>query len=225
MRSLFILLAFLWSHVVSAQVQLLDSASYIYPKGASTNPDFRFIDRYIAGKQIIWLGEDHHQVSEFNYLKSNLVAYLHDRFGFDILLMECPIDATYPAFNNRTDQSQNIIGANKGLIPIWRVMENKHLFDTLSAAAGITISGMDLSSGNIMSAPGAYRHSGIYRWLPGSGYLTEAQQTTLYRLDSIARDLNAQTDAIRTISYKNGKGEIQYTDTAAYREWERRCKT
>src|SRR5690606_36020298 len=145
MRFVLISIASLFSGYFALQAQVINIQQELFThqntleKSDGNEHNFTFLDPYIKGKNIIFLGEDNHMVSEYSCLKSNLFEYLYNRHGFDVMLMEYPIDNGYYPFQD-TNITLEKLGNIGGVFPIWRVHENKRLLEVLSQQ--ITISGV-----------------------------------------------------------------------------------
>lgn len=50
--------------------------------------EWKQLDRFLEGKQIVLLGENSHWVSEYYTNKIKLVQYLHEKHGFRVLVLE-----------------------------------------------------------------------------------------------------------------------------------------
>ena len=107
--------------------------------------DFNFIDQYIENKKIILLGEEHHKISEFNYLKSNLIEYLINVKGYEVLLFENSIGETFYGLADKTKKLDVTTILKKKLIhPTWSVEENANLFQyIINQQNGIITGGID----------------------------------------------------------------------------------
>ena|GEM_PF-3943271 len=200
-----------------AQVMHLSQEVFTYldtsEKNAGKGHNFAFLDPYIKGKSIIFLGEDNHMVSEYSCLKSNLVEYLYKHHGFDILLMEYPIDNGYYPFQDANITFEKL-GKTGGVFPIWRVKENKRLLEVLSRE--ITISGIDLHSGLVRCDSAMYIASAYYKYLQNTKFLSQQQKVRLISLDSTARYLVSIAPSVRKVKYNYPGIEVSYSDTVRY---------
>lgn len=89
MRSVFFVCALLWSaHICLSEVNT-NTVKQHYPSVKTI--DYGLIDRYIRGKKVVLLGEIFHGEKEITLLKTQLVKYLIEHHGFNILAFESSI--------------------------------------------------------------------------------------------------------------------------------------
>lgn len=50
--------------------------------------DYSFVDRYIKDKRIILLGENSHGIADYFTTKTDLIRYLHQHHGFNVVVLE-----------------------------------------------------------------------------------------------------------------------------------------
>src|SRR5690606_41282643 len=53
-----------------------------------TSKDFSFIDRYIKDKRFILLGVKSHGIADYFTTKIDLIRYLHQQHGFNVVVLE-----------------------------------------------------------------------------------------------------------------------------------------
>lgn len=107
----------------------------------NNDSDFSVIDRYIKNKRIILLGESSHGIGDFYTAKIDLIRYLHDLHGFNVVVLESGfIEATlckrFLKDQPTKLQIQNCfldIFHNEEMIPLF----------TENWASSIKLSGMD----------------------------------------------------------------------------------
>lgn len=55
------------------------------------NVNFGFLDSMLGNKRIVMLGESSHGTEEYSLLKKQLIQYLHEKLGFNVVLFESPM--------------------------------------------------------------------------------------------------------------------------------------
>ncbi|MBU3229865.1 erythromycin esterase family protein [Shouchella clausii] len=103
--------------------------------------EWKQLDRFLEGKQIVLLGENSHWVSEYYTNKIKFVQYLHEKHGFRVLVLESGlVEASTTDFFGNT----NLEDAMKnGLLGIYHNEEMTTLF-TNEGLEDLTIAGMDV---------------------------------------------------------------------------------
>ena len=119
-----------WKEQIKSTASVLDS-----------NHDFSFIDKYIEDKRMILLGENSHGIADYFKTKTELIRYLHQYHGFNVVVLESGLlEASlckYFLSNDSPDkQIQNC------LLDIYHNEEMKPLFSE-DWAQSLTICGMD----------------------------------------------------------------------------------
>ncbi len=198
----------------AAQMFSLNAADYSYDSsGCTDSVDFSFIDKYVKDKQILFLGEDSHWVSEFNVVKGNLISYLHKKFGFSIILMESKDPTTFWRTIVDTSNILNQFYGNHAIIWAWLNEENKRLFcQARSKPDSIIIGGMDIvplfwkRNDTNLSTANSRKYTSESQYLPASS------KARMLVLDSVARHLfeigsnqsiNGSTKEERRSEYKD----------------------
>lgn len=106
-----------------------------------TNHDFSFIDHFINDKRIILLGENSHGIADYFTTKTDLIRYLHQNHGFNVVVFESGLlEATLckPFLSDDSPEKQ----IQNSLLDIYHNEEMKPLFSE-EWAQSLTFSGMD----------------------------------------------------------------------------------
>jgi erythromycin esterase len=103
--------------------------------------DYSFLDKYIADKRIVVLGEQLHGVKEFEIVRADIIKYLHQKHGFDVLLIESDMEAIdYINRNKKNLTPEEMLLAFHG---VWYSEEMKSMIQFLQANPSIELAGFD----------------------------------------------------------------------------------
>lgn len=107
----------------------------------NTNNDFSFIDRFIKDKRIILLGENSHGIADYFTIKNDVIRYLHQYHGFNVVVLENGLleAALCKQFLSTESPEKQI---QSSLLDIYHNEEMKPLFSE-EWAQSIKLSGMD----------------------------------------------------------------------------------
>ncbi len=200
----------------AAQIHTLPAGAYAYPNSSTTLSDdttgLSFIDRYLSGKRIVFLGEEDHKISEFNYLKTNLIRYLARKHSFDVVLFESPMDAALYGFAPGRKVSPAVSGDSFFLFPTWSAAENGGIMD--DAASGmLQIYGMDCQTFTSYHRPDRYRQQPVAKLLQHA-VLPPGTAEKLFALDSQMYACLRIRDSLYQFQHTPDGFKIDYTDTA-----------
>lgn len=189
--------------------------------GATDKGSLVFLDKYVAGKRVVFLGEDDHLVSEFNTLKTSIVEYLAECHGFSAVLFESRDGTAF--WDMRVDSSdlfENLYRTGAVIVP-WLVEENRSLFlRATKQRREMEMGGIDIFTIALkMRSDSAYRAKPIFEHLRAAAYLTPAQKKTFAEIDSDARAVIKMRDSIYKVTDLYGGTRVEYADTPAYRAW------
>ncbi len=171
-----------------AQVHPLDSSSFRPGTGR-----FDFLNPLIEGKRIVFLGEEHHQVAEFNTLKTGIVQYLQRQHGFSVLLFESPAaEAFYGFADPASFRDSGRLLPPRVLNRFWLVAENKPLLRPPAGSGDerpLLIGGMDPQyAAAVPSSSGRFPNP-FAEGIRQAPFLSDTVRQTLLRLDSVENDL------------------------------------
>lgn len=131
---------------------LRKNAHSINITGNSDYSDLKILDKVVKGKKIILLGEFTHGSKEINLLKNRIIAYLHQKYSFNVLLLESGIGEIYST-NFSRDSLSNRQMLNAGLVGPWRTLEYLELMDYLKERKRLKVAGFDVQkSGRTFSS-------------------------------------------------------------------------
>src|SRR5437773_516725 len=104
---------------------------------------FESLEHRLKGKTIVLLGESAHGVREYNSIRTDLIRWLHERLGFDALIMESAIGPLVTVHNGEAMQV-----VKKELHEVYHTAEVMELIryalDQKILLAGIEIAESDL---------------------------------------------------------------------------------
>jgi len=86
-----------------------------------------FLDTLLAGKRIVMLGESSHGAEEYSKTKLQLIKYLHEKLGFNVVLFESPMTpGTY--FNLARDTANADELTKNSIQTVWHTKTVSRLF-------------------------------------------------------------------------------------------------
>lgn len=101
------------------------------------------LKKVLAKKQLVALGESYHGCKEFNGLKVEMIQYLHEEMGFNVLALEGDLAMTYFANAYRDCLSDTLILA-KAFTPVWHTQHHLDLINYVKAHPKLQIIGFDM---------------------------------------------------------------------------------
>lgn len=108
-------------------------------KDMSAN-NFSYLDTIFNNKRIVMLGESSHGTEEYSQVKKQLIQYLHEKHGFNVVLFESPMtNCSYLnafADSNATELVRNSIQS------VWHTETVRELFRYIKSS-GIQFNGFD----------------------------------------------------------------------------------
>ena len=128
------LLILLLSIHLTAQTQTLQQ--YIFTNSKELDirsKDFNglgFLDTILKNKRIVLLGESSHGTEEYSKTKFQIIEYLHDKLGFNVILFESPmIPGSY--INLAKDSISTIDLVKQSIQSVWHTSTIVQLFNFL----------------------------------------------------------------------------------------------
>lgn len=97
----------------------------------------------LKNKRIVALGENYHGVKEYNALKLELVQYLHEEMGFNVLALEGDLGMSYFANAYRDSLTDTLI-LEKAVTPVWHTQHHLELMAYLKAHPQLQLIGFDM---------------------------------------------------------------------------------
>jgi len=105
--------------------------------------DLRFLRSAVRGKRIVLVGEFTHGARECNLVRNRLVAYLHEKLGFNVLLFESGIGEVHVIDTARAERPARAL-LNAGLVGPWRTNEMLSLIEYIKARPALRVGGFDV---------------------------------------------------------------------------------
>jgi erythromycin esterase-like protein len=118
------------------------------------------IKRFISDKRIVALGENLHGVKEYNACKVELVKYLHEELGFNVLAVESDIAMDYFGSIYREKIPDTLL-LKEMFSPIWHTNEYLELISYIKANPSLKVVGFDMLEKKLISQIGAAYNIGI----------------------------------------------------------------
>jgi erythromycin esterase len=85
-----------------------------------------FLDTLLKGKRIVMLGESSHGTEEYSQTKFELIRYLHEKLGYNVLLFEAPMAAC--SYLNIADDTAAGTLLRNSLQSLWHTETVRQLF-------------------------------------------------------------------------------------------------
>jgi erythromycin esterase len=144
----------------------------------SNYQDLSILKNILKDKNVVFLGENSHGVSEFTLLKSRMIRYLHDSLEFDVLAFESNASDAYYA-NSKIKTSNIQTSIYNSLSSLWHTEEIIPLFDyvkrTHLTKSPLIICGVDFISSNGSYSFSRFLYDLIFPVNPG--YAKEIRET------------------------------------------------
>jgi erythromycin esterase len=130
MRTYFLLPFILIGLAAPAQDKALQEYLNLYAKeinpAAAGFHGFSFLDSVLKGKRIVALGESSHGTEEYSAIKFQLIQYLHEKLGYNVLLFESPMaNGSYVNLSQDTNTRQLV---RNSIQSVWHTETVRGLF-------------------------------------------------------------------------------------------------
>lgn len=110
---------------------------------SSPGSDFRALKNILKDNRVVALGEFTHGGKEINLLKAELIKYLHEELGYDLLLFEAGVGEGIAIEFDRQQLTKGQL-LTAGLPGPWHTEEYLELMTYLKATPELTIAGFDV---------------------------------------------------------------------------------
>lgn len=137
---------FLFLIVLSAKAQDKDLELYVQQQvkdmgdTRTGNVNFGFLDSLLSKKRIVMLGESSHGTEEYSLLKKQLIQYLYEKLGFNVVLFESPMtNCSYLSLGLDTSASRLV---KYSIQYVWHTEIVKQLFRYIKSS-NIQFGGFD----------------------------------------------------------------------------------
>lgn len=128
--------------LTAAQTRFLQqNAHSVCPDSQWTNPDWSALAAQIGDRRIVLLGEFNHGSKEIFQLRNDLIRYLHENKGFDVVLLESGLGEVARADLDRQSFSPGQMA--NSLIGPWRTAEFRDLMAYVQAEK-MPVAGFDV---------------------------------------------------------------------------------
>ena len=105
---------------------------------------WHFLNNSIGDKKIVCLGESLHGVKEYNATKVELIQYLHEEMGFNVLAIESDLAMSFIG-NLYRDSIPDSLFLEKIFTPVWHTEEHFELVQYLKAHPKLQLIGFDIT--------------------------------------------------------------------------------
>jgi erythromycin esterase len=106
------------------------NAYSLEPTKNSRKDQLKFLKKVLKGKRIVQLGETTHGSNEMSATKVELIKYLHEELGYDVLAFESGFAETNGAFRQLHDLSSSEL-MKRSIFGVWYTQEVADLFQYL----------------------------------------------------------------------------------------------
>ncbi|MEK1832392.1 erythromycin esterase family protein [Priestia megaterium] len=111
--------------------QWIKTNSYsLEPTKNSRKDHLKFLKKVLKGKRIVQLGETTHGSNEMSATKVELIKYLHEELGYDVLAFESGFAETNGAYRQLHDLSSTEL-MKRSIFGVWHTQEVADLFKYL----------------------------------------------------------------------------------------------
>lgn len=137
LKHCFTVLLMLWLQWGAAQVDIP------IPKKMPLNKRWAVLNKVLAKKRIVALGENFHGVREYNRIKLEMIQYLHEKMGFNVLAIESDLAMNYFA-NAYRNQINDTLILKQAVTPVWHTQHHLELIAYLKAHPKLQLIGFDM---------------------------------------------------------------------------------
>jgi erythromycin esterase len=128
--------------------QWIKTNSYsLEPTKNSRKDHLKFLKKVLKGKRIVQLGETTHGSNEMSATKVELIKYLHEELGYDVLAFESGFAETNGAYRQLHDLSSTEL-MKRSIFGVWHTQEVADLFKYLQEQEKkgdpLTLTGFDI---------------------------------------------------------------------------------
>ena len=106
---------------------------------------WNFLEEVVKDKRIVALGENLHGVKEYNATKLELIRYLHETLGFNVLAIESDVARNYFGNLNKTDIADTTL-LKELFTPPWHTEEHLEIVKYLKTKPDLNIIGFDVET-------------------------------------------------------------------------------
>ncbi|BDS11251.1 erythromycin esterase family protein [Aureispira anguillae] len=137
-----ILSLFLSFNLVSQHKNFLKKPVVIH-KELDHKEQWRFLTTAIGDKKIVCLGESLHGIKDHNACKLELIKYLHEEMGFNVLAIESDLAKSYIG-NLYRDQIPDLLFLEKVFSPVWHTEKHLELVRYIKSHPKLQLIGFDI---------------------------------------------------------------------------------
>lgn len=110
---------------------------------ASVAEKWGFLEQVLKGKKIVALGETLHGIKEQNATKLELIKYLHEELGFNVLAMEADVAENYYGNLYKTEVKDTTL-LKELFMPVWHTPEHLAIIQYVQSKPNLHIIGFDV---------------------------------------------------------------------------------
>lgn len=117
---------------------------------APATEKWHFLEAAVKDKRIVALGESLHGVKEYNIFKLEIIKYLHEQMGFNVIAIESDLAMNFYG-NIYRNQIPDTLLLEKLITPVWHTETHLHLIKYLKSKPNLKIIGFDLVNLNAIN--------------------------------------------------------------------------
>lgn len=114
---------------------------------STKSQDWEFLKAAIGNKRIVAIGESAHGAKEQSQYQLELIKYLHEEMGFNVLAWETSTAGCYIGNHYRAELSDTLLLKHM-MLPVWHTQTHLELIQYLKAHPKLQIVGVDLLEQN-----------------------------------------------------------------------------
>lgn len=137
------------------QAEWMRSRMYALDQVGEHGVDFGFLKPILGDKRAVALGENFHQIGDYSRIKVELIKFMHEKLGYDVIAFESGMGeaAAAWAFRDNLDAKTMMQGSIFG---VWHSEETLELFDYIREQANtdhpLILTGYDMQFGSALSS-------------------------------------------------------------------------
>ncbi|QGS69630.1 hypothetical protein CV093_19215 [Oceanobacillus sp. 143] len=105
--------------------------------------DFKFLEKVLKNKRVVWLGENGHGIAEHSLLKTKIIHFLYHQMGFKVIAFESGLGESYSSnYVKETLSVKELM--DKSIFSLWKSEETYPLFELIRQNDDLNLIGFDM---------------------------------------------------------------------------------
>ncbi|OWR30412.1 erythromycin esterase [Saccharibacillus sp. O23] len=117
--------------------------------------DFGFLKPILGDKRVVALGENFHQIGDYSRIKIELIKFMHEKLGYDVIAFESGMGEAAAAWAFRDDLDAKTM-MQGSIFGVWHSEETLELFEYIREQAKtdhpLILTGYDMQFGSALSS-------------------------------------------------------------------------